>query len=170
MRRLLPACRTGVAAAAAGVLLTACSGSGDDESSSAPSASASPSSSSSSSAGSDFCTEAAAIQERVSSTLGEQADLTRLPQALQQAAAEIREVEPPQEIAADWATFADGIEQIAVAIAKVDVDDPNASETFQREVAPLQQQLVPASTNVSAYLREECGLDVGPSESASPSS
>jgi hypothetical protein len=161
MRRLLPACRTGIAVAAAGVLLTACSGSGDDEASSSESAS---------SAGSDFCTEAAAIQERVSSTLGEQADLDRLPQALQQAAAEIRDVEPPQEIAADWATFADGIEQIAAAIAKVDVDDPNASETFQREVAPLQQQLVPASTNVSAYLREECGLDVGSSESASPSS
>ena len=166
MRRLLSVRRTGVAVlAAGGVLLTACGGSGED----AASSSASPSPSSSA-PGSDFCTEAAAIQERVSSTLGDEADITKLPPALEQAAAEIRAVEPPEEIAADWATFADGVEQIAAAIASVDVDDPNASETFQREVAPLQQQLVPASTNVATYLREECGLDVGPSESASPSS
>jgi ABC-type glycerol-3-phosphate transport system substrate-binding protein len=159
MRRLLRVRRTGVAVVAAGALLTACGGSTDE---------ASPSSSSS--AGSDFCTEAAAIQERVSSTLGDEVDLAKLPPALEQAAAEIRAVEPPEEIAADWATFADGVERIGAAIASVDLDDPNASTTFQREVAPLQQQLVPASTNVATYLREQCGLDVGPSESAAPSS
>ncbi len=174
MRRILPVCRTGIAVTAAAVLLAACGGSGDDEAASTSPSSSGTSSSATESggkaAGSEFCTEAAAIQERVSSTLGEQADLARLPQALEQAAAEIREVEPPEEIAADWSTFADGIEEIAAAIASVDADDPNASATFQREVAPLQQRLVPASTNVSTYLREECGLAVGPSEPASPTS
>jgi hypothetical protein len=172
MRSTLTACRNGLAVTAAAVLLTACGGSGDDEASSSASSSETTSASESSAdaADSQFCTEAAAIQERVGSTFNDQSDPTGLPQALTQAAEEVRQVEPPAEIASDWAALADGIDQIAAAIASLDFNDPNAAATFEQQVAPLQQELAGASANVSSYLQDECGLEVDPSETASPSS
>ncbi len=70
MRRTLSVCRSGLAAAAAVVLLTACGGSDGDDSASESSATTSSSASettenSAPQADSEFCTEAAAIQERV---------------------------------------------------------------------------------------------------------
>ena len=172
MRRTLTVCRNGFAVTAAAVLLTACGGSGDDEASSSSSSetTSSASESSADAADSEFCTEAAAIQERVGSTFNDQSDLASLPQALTQAAQEVREVDPPAEIASDWAALADGIDQIAAAIGSVDFSDPNAAATFEQQVAPLQQQLAGASANVSSYLQDECGLEVDPSETASPTS
>jgi hypothetical protein len=172
MRRTLTACRNGLAVTAAAVLLAACGGSGDDDASSSSSSSETTSASESSADGADseFCMEAAAIQERVGSTFNDQSDLAGLPQALTQAAEEVRQVEPPAEIASDWAALADGIDQIAAAIASVDFNDPNAAATFEQQVAPLQQELAGASANVSSYLQNECGLEVDPGETASPSS
>ena len=172
MRRSLTVCRNGLTVTAAAVLLTACGGSGDDEASSSSSSSETTSASESSAdaAGSEFCTEAAAIQERVGSTFDDQSDPAGLPQALTQAAEDVRQVEPPAEIASDWAALADGIDQIAAAIGSVDFSDPNAAATFEQQVAPLQQELAGASANVSSYLQNECGLEVDPSETASPTS
>src|SRR5688500_20401217 len=113
MRRTLPAFRTGLSVAAAVVLLSACGGS--DEGSSAPSTTEAESSASESAAGasgSEFCTEAAAVQERVGASFDEQ-DPASLGVALQEGAAEIRGIEPPAEIAADWNALADGLDQIA---------------------------------------------------------
>lgn len=169
MRRTLSACRTGLSVAAAVVLLSACGGS--DEGGSAAGSSETESSAPESSAGSadsQFCTDAAEIQERVGSTLSDQSDPTALPQALQDAAAEIRAVEPPPEIAADWASLADGVEQIATAFGSIDFNDPNALATFQEQVGQLEAQLGTASTNVETYLRDECGIDTG--DPAAPSS
>ena len=173
MRRALTGCRSGLSVAAAVVLLTACGGS--EEAPSAASSNASePSSSAAESAansgGSQFCTDAAAIQDRVGATLDEQADPAALSQALRQGAAEIRALEPPQEIAADWNALADGVEQIAGSFESIDINDPNALATFEQEVAQLQAQLATASTNVGNYLRDECGLDPDPNEPAAPPS
>ena len=172
MRRTLTVCRNGLAVTAAAVLLTACGGSGDDEASSSGSGetTSSASESSADAADSEFCTEAAAIQERVGSTFNDQSDLASLPQALTQAAQEVREVDPPAEIASDWSALADGIDQIAAAIGSVDFNDPNAAATFEQQVAPLQQELAGASANVSSYLQDECGLEVDPSQTAAPTS
>ena len=171
MRPTLTACRSGLSVAAAVVLLSACGGSDEGTSASGsgePSSSASESSAES--AGSKFCTDAAAIQERLGSTLDDQSDPTALPQALQQAAAEIRAVEAPPEIAADWNTLADGVEQIAAAFGSIDFNDPNALAGFQAQLGELQTQLSTASTNVENYLRDDCGLELDPGEPAAPSS
>lgn len=167
MRRSLA--RSGLSLTAV-VLLSACGGSDEGSSASGPSeTSSSAAESSAGSADSEFCTDAAAIQERVGSTLTDQSDPAALPQALQEAAAEIRAVDAPPEIAADWNSLADGVEQIAAAFAAVDFNDPNALATFQEQVEGLQAQLGTASTNVETYLRDECGLDTE-GEPAAPSS
>jgi hypothetical protein len=170
MRRTLSTCRSGLSVAAALVLLTACGGS-DEGGSDAASPSETGSATSedpADSANSQFCTDAASIQERVSSTLNDQTNPAALPQALQQAATEIREVEPPAEISADWTALANGVEQIATAFGEIDFNDPNALATFQQQVGQLQGELSSASTNVENYLREECGIEA--TESAAPSS
>ena len=156
--------------AAAVVLLSACGGSDEDSSasgSSAPSSSAAETSAAE--AGSEFCTDAGAIQQRVASSFTE-TDPTSLGQVLQQGATEVRAIEPPAEIASDWAALADGLEQIAAAFTEVDVDDPAAQQALGAKIAELQGPLDSASTNVENYLRDECGLEIGPGEPAAPSS
>jgi hypothetical protein len=170
MRRILPAFRTGLPVAAAVVLLSACGGS--DEGSSASStgeAESSTSESSAGAAGSEFCTEAAAVQERVGASFNEQ-DPTSLGLALQEGAAEIRGIKPPAEIAADWNTLADGLDQIAAAFAEVDLTDPAAQQALGQKIAELQIPLDTASTNVETYLRDECGIALQSGEPAAPSS
>ena len=172
MRRTVSVCRTGLSVAAAVVLLSACGGSdeGDSDSASPSETGSASSESTAEAADSEFCTEAASIEDRVSSSFSNSSDPAALPQALQQAAAEIRDIEPPEEIAADWNALADGVEQIATAFAGIDMKDPNALATFQQKVGQLQGELSSASTNVQNYLRDECGIESGSSESAAPSS
>ena len=169
MRRTLTACRTGIAAAAV-VLLAACGSDGDGSSSSQASETSTEAAGTSAPEESEFCMEASTIQQRVDSTLTDQSDPTALPQTLEAAAEEIRAIEPPDEIAADWEALAGGIEQIADALGSLDFSDPNALATFQEEIGQLQADLGSASTNVQNYLSEECGIDMEPTESASPSS
>jgi hypothetical protein len=168
MRRSL----TAMSVAAAVVLLTACSGS--DDASSSPTSRATTSGASETSApaaDSEFCTDAAAIQERVTTTFSDQSDLASLPQSMQETAVAVREVEPPAEIAADWAALAAGLDQIAAALSTVRLNDPNAVAAAQQElIDPLLAQFAGPSANVAAYLRDQCGLDVGPGASAAPTS
>ena len=156
--------------AAAVVLLSACGGS-DEGSSAASSSAAEPSASESSAEAtpSQFCTEAAAIQEKVTASFDEQ-DPASLGQVLQEGATEIRAIEPPAEIADDWGALADGLEQIAGAFADVDITDPAAQQQLGQKIAELQGPLDSASTNVENYLRDECGIEMDSGEPAAPTS
>ena len=176
MRRTLSLCRSGLAAAAAVVLLTACGGSDEDSNASESSSSSTSTSSASETtentapqADSEFCTEAAAIQERVQASLVDPntADLGAI---FTQAAEEIRSIEAPAEIAEDWEQFAAGIEQFA-AISQIDFEDPNAYAQWQAEAGEIQAEFGPAFASVQTYLATECGLvDEEAPESASPTS
>lgn len=164
MSRTLTACRTGLSVAAAVVLLTACGGSDSNDAASSPSSTSAESSAPQ--ADSEFCTEAATIEERLGSTFDTQ-DPTALAQAVQEVAAEIRAIQPPDEIADDWGALATGVEQIGQALSAVDFNDPNALARFQEQIGQLQTELTTASNNVQTYLTEECGIE---SESAAPTS
>jgi hypothetical protein len=165
MRRTLSLCRSGLAAAAAVVLLTACGGSGDDNTAAETSATSTSSASetpenTAPQADSEFCTEAAAIQERVSASFTSADDQANLSQIFQQAADEVRAIEPPDELAADWASFADGIEQFA-QISQIDFNDPNAYAQWQAQAQQIQTDYGPAFASVQNYLASECGLTDG---------
>lgn len=157
--------------AAALVLLTACGGSDEDDGASSTSAEATTEASESTApeASSEFCTEAAGIQARITATFGGQSDRAMLPELLQEAATQIRAVEPPAELAGDWTAFADGIETIAEA-AQIDFEDQAAVASFQQQAAAAQEQYGSAFTNVSTYLTEECGLIDAPTETSAPAS
>ena len=171
MRRIPRACRGALSVAAAVVLVSACGGS-DEDTSASPSSAASSSATRSSaapSADSEFCTRAGSIQQRVASSFTE-SDPADLGALLQQGAQEVRETEPPSEIAADWAALADGLEQVAASFAGVDLDDPAAKQELGRRIAELQGPLSTASANVESYLRDKCGLEIGSGEPAAPTS
>ncbi|TFV53424.1 hypothetical protein [Blastococcus sp. TF02A-35] len=168
MRRSVSACRAGVSLAAAVVLLSACGGS--DEDGSAAGSSSSATATTAGSAVSQFCTEAASIQERLQATITEEPDPMQLPTILSEAATEIRAIEAPEQIAGDWAALADGAQQLSGAIAGIDFSDPNAIAALDQQLTPLQQQLGSASTNVGDYLRDECGIDVDATQPAAPTS
>ena len=175
MRRTLSLCRSGLAAAAAVVLLTACGGSDGDTNASASSTASSTSSASETTentapqADSEFCTEAAAIQERVQASLVDP-NTTDLGAIFTQAAGEIRAIEPPADIADDWGQFAAGIEEFA-AISQIDFEDPNAYAQWQAQAGEIQTEYGAAFGSVQTYLATECGLtDEEATESASPTS
>jgi hypothetical protein len=165
MGRTLTACRTGLSVAAAVALLSACGGSDSNDAASRSSAE-----SSAPQADSAFCREAATIQERIDATLSARSDSSALPQALQQAANDIRNIEPPAEIAEDWEALAGGLEQIAEAFGSIDFNDPSALPSFQEQMGQLQTELGTASTNVRTYLADECGIEFEPTQTASPTS
>jgi hypothetical protein len=174
MRRTLSLVRTGLAAAAAVVLLTACGGSSDDSASSETTTrtttSSSPSETSAPAADSEFCTEAAAIQERIAASFTGQTGEASLGDLFTQIAQEVQAVEPPAELAEDWTLFAQGVEEIA-AISQIDFNDQAAVAQWQQQVTQIQTTYGSAFTNVQAYLSSQCGLtDDETTESASPTS
>ena len=52
-------------------------------------------------------------------------------------------------------------------IASVDPTDPNSFAAIEQQLGAVTEQLASASTNVSTYLQDECGIGTEP---ASPSS
>ena len=171
MRRTLLACRTGLSVAAVVVLLSACGGSGNDTSaSSSSSARSSASQTSAETAGSEFCTQAAAALSSVEPAFtASGTDPTTLAPALQQAADQVRSIDPPSEISSDWAALADGIEQFAQAFASVDVNDPASAAALQQRTSQILGSLSASATNVQTYLSEQCGLQT-PTGTAAPAS
>jgi hypothetical protein len=170
MRRTVAVYRTGLSVAAAVVLLTGCGGSGKDNTAASSSETGSSASETGAdAAGSEFCTKAAAIESSVTSAVTDESDPASIPQALQKAAAQIRAIDPPGEIASDWSALADGVDQLATAFASVDLKDQGAVASFQQTANDLEARLSGASANVEKYLSDKCGLTT-PSESATPTS
>jgi hypothetical protein len=161
--------RRTLTAVAALVMLAACGGPDDDDASPTAPSTTSASETTAPPASAEFCTQAGGVQSRLAATFGEQPDRARLPQLLQEAATQIRAIEPPAELAADWSAFADGVDQIAAA-AQIDFDDPAAVAGFQQQAAAAQQQYGTAFTHVTSYLTEECGLVGAPTKTSAPTS
>ena len=176
MRRTLTLCRTGLAGAAAVVLLTACSGN-DSTSASSPSsssaaastsASSAPSSGSGGASDSEFCTQAASLQDTLSAP--DLNDPASAGPAIANAASQVRAIDPPPEIADDWTSLADGLDKLSQILTNTNLNDPAQATAAQQQIAQLETDLGDASTNVSNYLSSQCGIGGGATGSAAPTS
>jgi hypothetical protein len=154
MRRVMGLCRAGIAGGAAIVLLTACGGGSSSESSATTTAAGGSAEETTASGDSDFCARAADIDQRVDAALSDLGDDPSIADAFRELGEELRAIEPPEEIAADWQTQADGLDQIADALADLDITDPEALARLEE----ITNDLSTASDNVETYLRDECGL------------
>jgi hypothetical protein len=171
MSPTLTACRSGLSVAAAVALLTACGGSDDETSASSSSSESSSSASETSAADSQFCTDAEAAFRNVEPAFnGGGDDPAALSTALQDAADQVRTIDPPSEIETDWNALADGIEQFAQAFAEVDVNDPASATELQQRTGKIIGGLSTSATNVEDYLASECGIETDSTETAAPTS
>jgi hypothetical protein len=156
MSRTVIACRGLLAGAAGAVLLAACGGDDNSDSASSTTAGAAEATETSTgSGGSDFCTQAADIDQRVEEGLsGLHDDDPSVPDAFRQIAEELRNIEAPAAISSDWESLAGGLDGMADAFADFDVTDPQSLNALD----DAESRLSSASTNVENYLRDECGI------------
>ena len=170
MRRTLTLCRTGLAGAAALALLTACGGGSSDDSasssSSSPTTSAGSSSSSAPAADTEFCQQAATLEQDLAGI--NTSDPAQIAPAFQQLADKLHQLDPPAELKSDWTSFVGAVDQIAQAAQTTDFNDQQQANAFLQKLSQLQTQLGSSATNVENYLSNECGL--APTESSAPTS
>jgi len=171
MRRPLRACRRALTLTAAVVLLTACGGSdGDAAASGSGAASSSAAESGAGETGSGFCGQAAGALQHVEPAFADEEDPAALAPALHQAADDVRAIEAPPEIRSEWSALADGMEEFAQAFAEVDTADPASASAFRQRTTEIVGRLSTTATTVQAYLADECGLQVDPTDPAAPTS
>jgi hypothetical protein len=140
--------------AAAVVLLAACGGSGNSAADSSAATAAGETTGGGS--GSDFCAQAAEIDQRVESAMSNlETDDPSVEAAFRQVAEELRAIDPPAEISSDWEAMAGGLDQMADAFAAFDVTDAESLAALDEAEADLST----AATNVENYLQEECGIN-----------
>ena len=149
-RRNRTACRAGVAAAGVVLLLAGCGG-GDSRSGAADTPAAE---TPAPSGDADFCDQAAAIDERVDAAVSDLGGDASIPDVLRELTVELRAIEAPAPIAADWETLAGGLERMADAIADGDITDPTTLEALEA----AERDLSGAGDRVDTYLRDECGI------------
>jgi predicted extracellular nuclease len=153
--RSLTVCRAGVAGAAAVVLLAACGG-GDGSSTGSSATDNADTSADAGAAGSaEFCEQAGDIDQRVDGVLSELGDGSSAPEAIHAAADELRAIDAPEAITTEWTALVDGLDQIADALADLDLTDGDSVAALE----DIEGRLTTASTNVENYLQEECGIN-----------
>ena len=144
------ACRAGAAAAGVILLLAGCGG-GDSGSGAAATTDTTTTAPSDVS---DFCDQAADLDGRVDAAVEDLGDDASIPDAFRELTAQLRAIEAPAPIAADWETMAGGLERMADAIADGDITDPSTIDAL----AAAEGDLSGASARVDTYLRDECGM------------
>jgi hypothetical protein len=152
-----PSARLAVLAGAVLLSLAACGGGDDDAGSAAgTSSSAEATQSAPASGSSDFCTQAAGIDQRVEAAMSDlEGDDPSVADAFTQIAEELRAMDPPEQIAADWDAMAAGLDRMAEAFADFDITDPDSLTALEQAEGDLST----ASGNVETYLRDECGIE-----------
>jgi ABC-type glycerol-3-phosphate transport system substrate-binding protein len=147
------ACRAGAAAAGVVLFLAGCGG-GNSRDGAAASPAATTAAATSPSGDADFCEQAADIDHRVDAAVSDLGPDSSLPDAVSQLTVELRAIEAPDAIAADWNALASGLDRLADAIADVDLADPSTFDALDQAGAAVSA----AGDRVDAYLREQCGI------------
>jgi hypothetical protein len=150
--------RAALAGAAVAALLAGCGGDDSPADSAADSAGSSTSAAAegTSAASGDFCTQAATLDERVDAALSDLPDDDpSVADAFRQLSTELRGLEPPEAISADWEALSSGLDRMAQAFADLDLTDPDSLAGLDA----AEGELSTASSNVEGYLRDECGID-----------
>ncbi len=138
----------GLAGAASVVLLAACSSNGGGSTGDALEAGDAAVTSD------GFCAQAADIDDRVDTALDDLEGGASVPEAFRQIATELRGIEAPAAIATSWAALGDGLEQMADAVADLDITDLDSLDALD----DIDGQLTDAGDDVNAYLSDECGI------------
>ena len=146
---------SGLAAAAALVLLAGCGSSGGTRSASGTTSS---SSAPAGAQGVGCCGQARAFAAQVASTVGGGAQSPDFAQSLQQLAGQLSAITPPSEIATDWRNAVDQLQKLGQVFQGKNLNDPQQAAQVQQEAAPIEQQLSASADHIDAYLQTTCGI------------
>lgn len=157
--------RAGAAAALMVVMLAGCGGGDDDPAAETSAPTAVPTEDTSTDAANgDFCAEVEDIKSQLENlnSLPDMSDPAEAVQTLEEAVDALRSVDPPAEIAEDWATVTDAFQSVVTGLRDLDVSD---SEALARQLEDLVDQMEQqsaaideAGTNIDQYVSEECGI------------
>jgi hypothetical protein len=169
--------RAALTAGAAVAVLTACGGGSGTSTASGSSSATAPTSSSSASstaataaAGGDFCAKARTFASQAGQALAAGTGNPSEPQQLQALVTQLQAITPPPAVASDWQSAVSTLQQFVAAYQGVNLGDPAQVQAFAQKVQPLTQQLAASGQRIDQYLQNQCGLSVGDTGSASPSS
>jgi hypothetical protein len=177
VRRTLLSSGAGLAVAATLlVTLTGCKSFQDDGAAASASTSASPSTGSArtsasprpSAADTPFCTSAAKLVADTNPSSGDTSDPDKAAAFFDQGARRLRGLTPPQEIATDWATVADGLAELGKAYAGTNLSDVQEEQQLEQTITRVQTETGAAQNRVNDYLQEHCGIDTGGGTVTSP--
>ena len=111
-----------------------------------------------------FCEEIQAAEDKLTDAT-ENLDVTDpagAADALDEAVAAMREVDPPAEIAEDWEAIVSFTESMLAAVDELDLSDPeSAAQQLEDLSTQLEQdaaEVEEAGDRVDEYLSEECGI------------
>jgi hypothetical protein len=150
---------------ATGLLLSGCSE--EVEGNATPPTTASTSSSSSSSSSpsptldpeyEEFCTEGEALFGDVDEAFDDAEGMgsAAFADVLQQAVAAFDALEPPEEIADDWAESREGFAELQAAVAAIDPAAPDAEQQAVDVIAGAETTVGPAFQRVNDWIDENC--------------
>jgi hypothetical protein len=162
MTRTLMLCRLGLAGAATVAVLTACTTSGETNTASSNSAART-------SSNAVFCDQARNFADEiggaVNSLTHQNPNTSKL---IRQILSELESIKPPADIATDWQTTLNDLQQMGEAVASVNLTDQQSLAQLEQRAAPLKQELSTSGQRIADYLRTKCGASVG--KTASPTS
>jgi len=140
--------RAGVAGAAAAVLLVACGGGDGSSTDNADGGAAE-------AGNGEFCDQAGDIDARVDEALSQVDEGGSVSEAIHASADELRAIEAPEAIATEWAALVDGLDQLADALADLDITDADSVAALD----DIGARLSTAGDKVENYLQDECGIN-----------
>ena len=157
---------------AAALLLTACGGSGE-EPDAAPSTGAPAISSAATSppppAGEDveaFCGQVESVFSRVSAAY----DPANVTGSLDESVAAFDEVQPPAEIADDWAAIQQGLTELRDTIAGTDLNTPGGQASAQVALTDFQTSTAGVQQELEQYVTANCDTAATGAPSSAPTS
>jgi hypothetical protein len=107
------------------------------------------------SGGADFCSQAAAIDDRVNAAVSKLPGDASIADSFRQLTTELRAIQAPAPIAADWETMAGGLQRMGDAISNIDITDPATLKALDDASSALSS----ASDRVDTYLHDQCGIN-----------
>lgn len=112
------------------------------------------------SGGDDFCSEVEAVRDQLDSVVDGDAltDPSAALDVVDDALASLRSIEPPAEIAADWAEVTSFTQDMLSSLDEIDVTDPAELQELGRELEQNAEALEDAADRVDRYLEDECGI------------
>ncbi|SOE00716.1 hypothetical protein [Blastococcus haudaquaticus] len=104
-----------------------------------------------------FCDDVPTLMQEVTADLNEvPSDPMSANEALDDAVAQLEEVEPPEDVADEWSRLETAWSDMRDLIGRADLSDPAANAELAPELQRLQPELVEAGTAIDDWGKENC--------------